>query len=144
GSGRVLVGGNWARKAPYVVNPGYFSPRAEAELFEASADRRWCDINHFERVLSWQRSGTGMLPPDWATVSEVGHAVPTAPPTGGPIRFGLDAARLLFGFEDSCDRECGAVAGAMPPVLTAPGEVPAWRNLDGSADGNWQHPVALV
>ena len=28
GSGRALVGGNWARTAPYVVNPGYFSPRA--------------------------------------------------------------------------------------------------------------------
>ena len=30
GSGRTLVGGNWAMTAPYVVNPGYFGPRAEA------------------------------------------------------------------------------------------------------------------
>src|SRR6478736_7027216 len=29
GSGRTLVGGNWAMTAPYVINPGYFSPRAE-------------------------------------------------------------------------------------------------------------------
>ena len=144
GSGRVLVGGNWARTAPYVVNPGYFSPRAEGELFEASADRRWTDITRTQRVLGWQLVGTGMLPPDWATVSEVGHAVPTAPPAGGPIRFGLDAARLPVRFAESCDREDRAVAGAMRPILTAPGEVPALRNLDGSADGNWQHPVALV
>ena len=83
GSGRMLVGGNWATTPPYVVNPGYFSPRAEWELFEASADRRWTDITRTQRVLGWQLIGTGMLPPDWATVSEVGHAVPTGPVTGG-------------------------------------------------------------
>ena len=54
GSGRTLVGGNWAKKAPYVVNPGYFSPRAERELFEASVDRRWTDITRTQRVLGWQ------------------------------------------------------------------------------------------
>ena len=144
GSGRILVGGNWATTPPYVVNPGYFSPRAERELFEASADRRWTDITRTQRVLGWQLIGTGMLPPDWATVSEVGHAVPTGPVTGGPIRFGLDAARLPVRFAESCDREDRALAGAMRPLLTAPGEVPALRNLNGSAASNWQHPVALV
>ncbi|MEN3318149.1 MAG: endoglucanase [Mycobacterium sp.] len=144
GSGRTLVGGNWARKAPYVINPGYFSPRAEWDLFEASADRRWTDITRTQRVLGWQLIGTGMLPPDWATVSEVGHAVPTGPVTGGPIRFGLDAARLPVRFAESCDREDRALAGAMRPILTAEGEVPALRNLNGSAASNWQNPVALV
>jgi endoglucanase len=144
GSGRVLVGGNWAKAAPYVVNPGYFSPRAELELFEASADRRWTDVTRTQRVLGWQLIGTGMLPPDWATVSEVGHAVPIGPPTGGPVRFSLDAARLPVRFAESCDPEDRAIAGAMRPVLTAPGEVPALRNLNGSAAGDLQHPVALV
>ena len=175
GSGRILVGGNWARTPPYVVNPGYFSPRAEWELFEASADRRWTestrtprslgwqlspraeqetfeasadrrwlDITRTQRVLGWQLIGTGMLPPDWATVSEAGHAVPTGPVTGGPIGFGLDAARLPVRFAESCDREDRALAGAMRPILTAPGEVPALRNLNGSAASNWQHPIALV
>lgn len=144
GSGRVLVGGNWAETAPYVVNPGYFSPRAESELFEASADRRWTDITRTQRVLGWQLVGTGMLPPDWATVSEVGHAVPTEPPAGGPVRFSLDAARLPIRFAESCDPEDRALAGAMRPLLTAPGEVPALRNLNGSAAGDLRHPVALV
>jgi endo-1,4-beta-D-glucanase Y len=144
GSGRTLVGGNWARTAPYVINPGYFSPRAEWELFEVSADRRWTDITRTQRVLGWQLVGTGMLPPDWATVTDVGHAVPTGPVTGGPIRFGLDAARLPVRFAESCDREDRALAGALRPVLTAPDEVPALRNLNGSAASSWQHPVALV
>jgi endoglucanase len=180
GAGRILVGGNWAKTPPYVANPGYFSPRAESELFkasadpqltggprtvsglgwpglrwqlapraerkpvEASADRRWLDITRTQRVLGWQLIEAGMLPPDWVTVSEVGHAVPTAPPAGGPIRFGLDAARLPVRFAESCDREDRALAGAMRPILTAPGDVPALRNLDGSAASDWQHPVALV
>jgi endoglucanase len=145
GSGRMLVGGNWARTAPYIVNPGYFSPRAEWELFQASADRRWTDITRTQRVLGWQLIGTGMLPPDWATVSEVGHAMPTGPVTGGvPIRFGLDAARLPVRFAESCDPEDRALAGAMRPVLTAPGKYRAYRNLDGSAASDWLHPIALV
>jgi endoglucanase len=145
GAGRVLVGGNWAGTAPYVVNPGYFSPRAERELFAASADRRWTDITRTQRILGWQLVGPGMLPPDWATVSEAGHAVATGPITGAaPIRFGLDAARLPVRFAESCDRADRSLAAMMRPALTAPGDVPALRNLDGSAGSNWQHPVALV
>ena len=80
-------GASWSAETgpttpPYVVNPGYFSPRAEGELFEASADRRWADITRTQRVLGWQLIGTGMLPPDWATVTEAGHAIPTGPVTG--------------------------------------------------------------
>jgi endoglucanase len=145
GSGRILVGGNWAGTPPYVVNPGYFSPRAERELFETSADQRWTDITRTQRVLGWQLIGRGMLPPDWATVSEAGYAVPTGPVNGGaPIRFGLDAARVPVRFAESCDREDRALAGALRPILTAPGQVPAYRNLNGSAASDWQHPVALV
>jgi endoglucanase len=144
GSGRTLVGGNWATTAPYVVNPGYFSPRAERDLFQASADRRWTDITRTQRVLGWQLIGTGLLPPDWATVTEAGHAVPTRSLTGEPVQFGLDAARLPIRFAESCDREDRALAGAMRPILTAPGVVPALRNLNGSAASDWQHPVGLV
>ncbi|HET7665453.1 MAG TPA: glycosyl hydrolase family 8 [Mycobacterium sp.] len=145
GSGRVLVGGNWADTPPYIVNPGYFSPRAEWELFEASGDRRWIDVTRTQRVLGWQLIGNGMLPPDWATVSEAGHAAATRPVSGGaPIRFGLDAARLPVRFAESCNLQDRALAGAMRPILTAPGPVPAYRNLNGSAASDWQHPVGLV
>ncbi|WP_232004709.1 glycosyl hydrolase family 8 [Mycobacterium sp. ACS1612] len=144
GSGRMLVGGNWAMTAPYVVNPGYFSPRAERELFEASADRRWTEISRTQRVIGWQLMGTGLLPPDWATVDEAGHAAPTGPVSGGPVQFGLDAARLPIRFAESCNREDRALAGAMRPVLTSPGRASASRNLDGSPTSDWEHPVALV
>src|SRR6201991_2432220 len=56
GSGRVLVGGNWATTPPYVINPGYFSPRAEWEVFEASGDRLWTESPRPPRSLGWQRS----------------------------------------------------------------------------------------
>ena len=60
-----------------------------------------------------------MLPPDWATVSEVGHAVPTGPVTGGPIRFGLDGARPPVRFAVTAIERTEALAGAMRPVLLA-------------------------
>jgi endoglucanase len=83
GPGRMTVAGNWASAPPYAVDPGYFAPRAERELLHVSADRRWLEVSRTQRVLGWQLVGTGPLPPDWATVNEVGHAVPTGPPTGG-------------------------------------------------------------
>src|SRR5437868_4077139 len=144
GTGRVLVAGNWATTAPYLVNAGYFSPRAEAELAHVTADRRWLDLTRTERVLGWQLVGTSSLPPDWATVDPAGTAVPAGAPGGGPVRFGLDAARLPMRFAESCDPADRALAAAMRPILAAPGDVPALRNVDGSAAGDWQHPVAVV
>ena len=144
GSGRTLVGGNWARKAPYVVNPGIFqSSRRTGTL--RSIGRQAVDGHqpHPAGPRAGSSSGPGCAA-DWATVSEAGHVVPTGPVTGGPVRFGLDAARLPVRFAESCDRDDRALAGAIRPVLTAPGEVPALRNLNGSAAGDWEHPVALV
>jgi len=138
------VAGSWATTPPYVVNPGYFSPRAERELFSLTADQRWIDISRTQRVLGWQLVGSESLPPDWARVTGAGHAVPAEPPAGGPILFGLDAARLPIRFAESCDADDRALAIAMRPLLTAPGDVPALRNLDGSRASDWQHPLALV
>jgi endoglucanase len=144
GTGQVLVAGNWATTPPYLVNAGYFSPRADEQLARVSADRRWLDLSRSQRVLSWQLVGTSSLPPDWATVDAAGTAVPVGPPGGGPVQFGLDAARLPVRFAESCDPADRAVAAAMRPILAAPGDVPALRNLDGSAASDWQHPVAVV
>jgi endo-1,4-beta-D-glucanase Y len=144
GTGRVLVAGNWATTPPYAVNAGYFSPRAEAQLSRVSADRRWMDLTRTQRVLGWQLAGTSSLPPDWASVDAAGTAVPTGPPGGGPVYFGLDAARLPVRYAESCDPADRALAAAMRPILAAPGDVSALRNLDGSAASDWQHPVAVV
>ncbi|HEV7913937.1 MAG TPA: glycosyl hydrolase family 8, partial [Albitalea sp.] len=144
GEGRAIAAGNWATAAPYTLNPSYFSPRAERELMQASADPRWQEISRTQRTLSWQLVGAGQLPPDRATVNEVGDAVSTGTPPGGPMYFGLDAARLPIRFAESCDPSDRAVAAAMRPIIATPGDVPALRNLDGSAASDWQHPVAIV
>lgn len=142
--GLVTVAGNWATGAPHVIDPGYFSPRAEQELSHASADPRWLDVSRTQRVLGWQLVGAGQLPPDWATVDASGHAAPTGPPAGGPIEFGLDAARLPIRFAESCAPADRALAASLRPVLAGNKDVPAVRNLDGSPARDWQHPVALV
>ncbi len=144
GTGLITVAGNWASAPPHAVDPGYFSPRAEQVLMQASADPRWADISRTQRVLSWQLIGAGTLPPDWASVDDVGHAVPTGSPAGGGVQFGLDAARLPIRFAESCDREDRAVAASLRPLLTGADDIPAVRNLDGSAAAQWQHPVTLV
>lgn len=142
--GLITVAGNWATTSPHAFAPGYFSPRAEREILRASADRRWLDVSRTQRVLSWQLVGAGALPPDWATVDGAGHATPTGPPAGGPSRFGLDAARLPIRFAESCDPGDRALAASLRPLVAPTGDIPAIRNLDGSAASDWQHPVALV
>ena len=142
GPGRTLVAGTWATAPPYPVDPGYFSPRAEQDLGRASGDRRWVDISRTQRVIGWQLATS--LPSDWATVDPAGTAVAAPPPGGGIPHFGLDAARLPIRFAESCDPADRALAAALRPVLAAPGDVPALRNLDGSAASVWQHPVAVV
>lgn len=144
GSGPITVAGNWATAPPHAVDPGYFSPRSVQALEQASGDAQWADINRTQRVLAWQLSGPGQLPPDWAVVDDAGHAVPTGPPAGGAPQFGLDAARLPIRYAESCDPADRALAAALRPRIAAPGDVPALRNLDGTAASDWQHPVALV
>ncbi|KAA0108951.1 glycosyl hydrolase family 8 [Mycolicibacterium sp. P1-5] len=144
GAGPITVAGNWATAPPHVVDPGYFNPRAAQQMQQASGDARWTDVNRTQRVLSWQLSGPGQLPPDWAVVDDVGHAVPTAPPAGGTPQFGLDAARLPIRYAESCDPADRSLAASLRQRVAAPGDVPALRNLDGTAASDWQHPVALV
>ncbi|PRC50936.1 glycoside hydrolase, partial [Mycobacterium sp. ITM-2017-0098] len=36
------------------------------------------------------------------------------------------------------------LAASLRPLVAAAGDVPALRNLDGSAASDWQHPVAIV
>lgn len=142
--GLVTVAGNWATGVPLVVNPGYFSPRAEREMLAASENRRWSDISRTQRVLAWQLTGTDELPPDWAAIDAGGGGVAVPPPGGGAVHFGLDAARLPIRFAESCDAEDRALAASLRPLVAPDGDIPALRNLDGSGAGDWQHPVAVV
>jgi hypothetical protein len=140
----VLVAGNWATPLPALLNAGYFNPRANQELFEASADQKWQEINRTQRVLGWQLSGNGLLPPDWALVNQAGYAMPSGPPAGGPPAFGLDAVRLPIRFAESCNSDDRAMAASMRKAFGASKDIPAIRNLDGSVLGDWQHPVTFV
>lgn len=142
--GLVTVAGNWATGVPSVVNPGYFSPRAEQELRDTSSNRQWSDIGRTQRVLAWRLAGAGELPPDWAAVAGDGRPTPAPPPGGGAVHFGLDAARLPIRFAESCDAEDRALAASLRPLVAGKGDVPAVRALDGSAADDWQHPVAVV
>jgi endoglucanase len=144
GSGRVIVAGNWATSAPSALNAGYFNPRANQELFEESADQQWQDISRTEQILGWQLAGNGLLPPDWALVNQAGYAMPSGPPAGGQPASGLDAARLPIRFAESCNPDDRSVAASMRTAFGASKNVPAIRNLDGSALVDWQHPVTLV
>lgn len=144
GMGRVLTAGNWTTSGPSVINPGYFSPRAEQDLLAATADLRWADMTRTHRVIGWQLIATGSLPPDWARVDAAGAATATGPVSGGPARFGLDAARMPVRYAESCDPQDRSLAIAMRPLLDIPGDIPALRNLDGTPASDWQHPVALI
>lgn len=144
GDGRVTVAGSWVTGPPHAANPSYFNPRAEGELAADSRDPRWENLRRTERALAWHLYGAGSLPPDWAVVNEAGYVAPTPPPPGGPTVLGLDAARLPARFAESCDPEDRTLAASMRNVVGAKGDVPALRNLDGSAASDWQHPVSLV
>lgn len=144
GSGRMLVAGDWVRTAPFTINPSYFSPRAERDLFDATGDAQWDVVRRIHRDVVWQFLFANLLPPDWAGVNQIGQATPTGSPSGGPVIFGLDAARLPVRFAESCDPADRAVATALRSTLGAPGDVPGLRQLDGAPAAEWQHPLSLV
>ena len=144
GTGRVLTAGNWASTAPYVVNPGYFSPRADADLFASSSDRRWNELTRTQRIIGWELIGSHLLPPDWARVDAAGGAAASGLVSGGDPQFGLDAARFPVRMAESCDPADRALAEALRPMLTRVTDSPGIRRLDGTPAAKWQHPIALV
>ena len=137
--GRVMVAGNWATTAPYKVNPSYLSPAATTTLRRATDDPRWDDVAatgraHLESLLS-----TGDLPPDWAQVDAAGAITPSTLDSG-PLRYGLDAARVAPRLAESCDEADRALATRAAPT----GDVKAVHALDGTPRAEWQHPLNLV
>jgi endoglucanase len=101
-----LVGGPWARNAPYPVDPSYFSPEAMAALAAASGNHVWTNLeaNSEQLVRDLQGNGfTRSLPPDWALLSTSGTIRASPPPAGGgPAAYGLDAERVPVWYAADC------------------------------------------
>ncbi|MDQ3579931.1 MAG: glycosyl hydrolase family 8 [Actinomycetota bacterium] len=151
GDDRILVAGNWARTPPYVVNPSYLSPVATEQLRVATGDPRWAEVGRTGRDHIADLLRDKALPPDWARVDTEGRITSAA--TAGGVRpaeatepqFGLDAARVLPRFAESCAAEDRALAAETASVLAEPAEeIRAVHDLDGGSRVDWRHPLGLV
>jgi endoglucanase len=144
GADRVLVAGSWAVTAPYQINTSYLNPRAEQDMLTASSDDRWNMLIRGDRVLAGKVMSAAPLPPDWAILDTSGNVAATGPPAGGPIEFGLDAARVPIRMAESCDPADRALAASMRDILDKPVDPPGIRHLDGSPAADFKNPIALV
>jgi cellulose synthase (UDP-forming) len=156
----VLVAGPWARSAPPVVNPSYFSPRAYADLTAARHDSRWDDLAGTSRAIATSLTAGPTLPPDWARVdslvasgngdvsaSAAGIASPdnlaaTSASPDSPAS-GLDALRLAIRSAESCVPADRRVAATLWPLYRRhPGS--ATYALGGLPDGHVTHAASYV
>jgi hypothetical protein len=148
----VLVAGPWARAAPAVVNPSYFSPRAYADLAPADPSRRWGELAASSRSILARltASGARVLPPDWAALpSAAGSVRPIdrpSDPWGGSAatpRSSFDALRVAIRFAESCVPADRRLAAALWPLYRgAPGH--GAYALDGSPQTTWTHASSFV
>src|SRR5205823_1260059 len=120
----------WARPAPYVVDPSYFSPNAYAALGRVTGSATWGQLAQSSYdVIRQARGGSPPLPPDWAQVGADGKAYASTPPAQAasgqaPLQYGLDADRVLVRMAESCQPQARALAAAAWPFLkkaSAPG-----------------------
>ena len=102
---RILLPGAWAKKnQPVEFNASYVSPAATQQLYQASADPRWPELERGSRWLV-QKLSRDSMPPDWANVARDGSAEP------GRSSSGWDAARVPIRHAESCvaaDRQIAA------------------------------------
>ncbi len=93
---RILLPGPWAKKDPqFRFNASYVSPVATQQLYEASSDRRWRELERGSRWLV-RRLSAGGAPPDWAEVGRDGSVRPDRPGSG------WDADRVPIRHAESC------------------------------------------
>jgi endo-1,4-beta-D-glucanase Y len=147
--GRVLlVAGPWARSMPLAINPSYFSPRAFQELLAATHNRRWIELTkgaHWS--LAELTDNPPRLPPDWAT-ARAKELFATASPgddDGHPV-YGLDAARGIVRFAESCGASSRGFAASAWPFLQKESTdgVASSYSLSGERESEEQHPVSMV
>ena len=140
GRGR-LVAGPWARRER-VVNPSYWSPRAAAALAGGGHAGAWRALGR-RALRDTRRLLAGPhLPSDWARAAQ-GGLRPTAPPGGGRIRYGYDAARLPIRLAEACGAGWRRLANSLWPLLREHSDALP-RRLGGAPAGHGRHPVALV
>jgi endoglucanase len=115
----VLVAGPWARRAPYAIDPSYFSPRAYSDLGAATGDARFTQLESSSRAMTGQLTRRGRaLPTDWASLDASGAVHPAPSPGGGqPPGYGFDAVRAPVRLEESCEPGDRRLAAAMWPLV---------------------------
>lgn len=95
-SAPVLIAGTWAKGPPAIVNPSYFSPRAEAALASATHNAAWSAMASAQTQLLHRLLAAAPLPPAWTTLQSSGAITaiggPSNPST--PPDYGLNAQRI--------------------------------------------------
>jgi endoglucanase len=109
----VLVAGPWARmKAPFVVNPSYFSPRSFIMLARATGDDRWIELADTSREIVAKLTQRAELVPDWTVVTKSNEVYATsAPGVQGSPTYSYDAQRTYIRFAEDCDPRGRQLAG---------------------------------
>jgi endoglucanase len=156
GARSALAAGPWA-VGERVVNPGYFSPCANADLARATGDRRWQRLaDDSVALIESATRGGRQLPPDWSRLDGAGTLQPAAGPTGkgGAAGYGLDAARVPLRLAERCNADGDAddagrrLAAELWPTLRglAQGGSGVLYRLDGTPAGpaDARHPTGLI
>ena len=145
--GQVQVAGSWANHPPYVYNPSYTSPAANALLADATDDERWAELDLGTRAVTTALLNSADLPPDWAQVHPDGRidAMPGAPGRADEgVRYGYDATRMPIRFAESCRPADVALAARLTPALDRSVGDPAVRDLGGALVVNEESVVAAA
>lgn len=130
----VLAAGPWAVRhgAPTIVEPGYWTPPAEAALAALTGDKRLRDLAAGDvKHLSALTHGAATLPPDWAHVGGGAPIEPVPAPSGGaPVQAGSDGLRTLVW--SACSAQARPLAARWWRLVQASADAaPLARDLSG-------------
>jgi endoglucanase len=143
-----LAAGPWAvrHNAPTVVEPGYWTSPATANLAKGTGDNRLRDLANADlgHLRGLTRDGA-TLPPDWAHVGGGSGPVPVPAPDGSaPAQAGLDGLRAVIW--TSCSGAAGrGLAARWWPLLQSTGHAaPLALTLDGKPRSHDEAPLTAV
>ncbi len=145
--GRVtLAAGPWAVVAgrPLTVEPGYWTPPANAALAALTSDRRWQDMTTSDTShLGQLTRGGKLLPPDWALLGQGPPRASGSPDGGTPAQYGPDAMRAAVW--NSCTPAGRDLVGRWWTLLSSTAsQAPLALNLDGTVRTSSRAPLAAV